>query len=48
VKVINEICKCDPIEGVSMLGDEVKEEKHNKYSSMTYSTVSGNKGNNNN
>jgi hypothetical protein len=33
IKMINEVCKCDPLEGVSALGDEIlNEEKQSKYS----------------
>lgn len=41
VKMINQICKCDPIEGVSVMGEEIGEDKSNKYSGMA-STALGN------
>lgn len=32
VKVINEVCKCDPLEGVNMMSDElISDDKNNKY-----------------
>jgi len=35
IKSLNEICKCDPVDGVSVMGDEVAEEKStSKYVSM--------------
>ncbi len=27
IKSVNEICKCDPIEGVSAIGDDIIEDK---------------------
>ncbi len=36
IKIINEICKCDPLEGVSPTGDEFTHDdnKTNKYQQM--------------
>lgn len=36
IKSINEICKCDPVEGVSSLGEDIIEDKPaTKYSSIS-------------
>lgn len=40
--MVNELCKCDPVEGVSLHGDDLSDEKIN-YGSMNQNTLIGNK-----